>query len=56
MEWDGLKYLLAVARSGTLTEAARTLRTTPATVARRIAAIEAQLEVACATGNTPATH
>jgi DNA-binding transcriptional LysR family regulator len=43
MEWDDLKYLLAVARAGTLTRAARTLRTTPATVARRIAALERQL-------------
>jgi DNA-binding transcriptional LysR family regulator len=43
MEWDDLKYFLAVARLGTLTKAGQTLRTTPATVARRIAQLESAL-------------
>jgi DNA-binding transcriptional LysR family regulator len=43
MEWDDLRYFLAVARSGSLTESGRALRTSPATVARRIAALERQL-------------
>jgi DNA-binding transcriptional LysR family regulator len=43
MEWDDLKHFLAVARSGSLTEAARGLRTSPATVGRRVAALENQL-------------
>jgi DNA-binding transcriptional LysR family regulator len=43
MEWDDLKHFLAVARSGSLTEAARALKTSPATVGRRIAELEARL-------------
>jgi DNA-binding transcriptional LysR family regulator len=43
MEWDDLKHFLAVARSGSLTEAARELKTSPATVGRRIAALESKL-------------
>jgi DNA-binding transcriptional LysR family regulator len=43
MEWDDLKYFLEVARLSTLTKAAHALRTTPATVARRIARLEAKL-------------
>ena len=43
MEWDELRYFLAVARSGSLTESGRALRTSPATVARRISALERQL-------------
>ena len=43
MEWDDVKYFLAVARSGSLSEAARTLKTSPATVGRRIAALESRL-------------
>src|SRR5690242_7596290 len=43
MEWDDLKHFLAVARSGSLTEAAQDLKTSPATVGRRIAALEAKL-------------
>jgi DNA-binding transcriptional LysR family regulator len=43
MEWDDLKHFLAVARSGSLADAARTLKTSPATVGRRIAALEARL-------------
>jgi DNA-binding transcriptional LysR family regulator len=43
MEWDDLKHFLLVARLGTLTKAAQVLRTTPATVARRIAQLETKL-------------
>jgi len=43
MEWDDLKHFLAVARAGTLAEAARQLKTSPATVGRRVAALEARL-------------
>ena len=43
MEWDHLKLFLAVARSGSLTEAGRVLKTSPATVGRRIAALESEL-------------
>jgi DNA-binding transcriptional LysR family regulator len=40
MEWDDLRHFLAVARSGSLSEAARVLKTSAATVGRRIAALE----------------
>jgi DNA-binding transcriptional LysR family regulator len=43
MEWDHLKLFLAVARSGSLTEAGRVLNTSPATVGRGIAALESKL-------------
>jgi DNA-binding transcriptional LysR family regulator len=43
MEWDDLRYFLAVARAGSLVDAARQLRTSPPTVGRRIAALEAKL-------------
>jgi DNA-binding transcriptional LysR family regulator len=43
MEWDDLKHFLAVSRSGSLTEAARALKTSPATVARRVAGLEKKL-------------
>jgi DNA-binding transcriptional LysR family regulator len=43
MEWDDLKHFLAVARCGSLTEAARSLKTSAATVARRVAALERRL-------------
>jgi DNA-binding transcriptional LysR family regulator len=43
MEWDDYKVFLAVARSGSLTAAARTLKTSPATVGRRIATLESRL-------------
>jgi DNA-binding transcriptional LysR family regulator len=43
MEWDDLKHFLAVARSGSLSEAARVLKTSPATIGRRIAALEDRL-------------
>jgi len=45
MEWDDLKYLLAVARAGNVTNAARRLRVSIATVSRRLAALERRLGV-----------
>ncbi len=43
MEWDDFKYFLAVARSGSLTGAARALKTSAATVGRRIMTLESRL-------------
>lgn len=43
MEWDDLKHFLAVARAGSLVDAARQLKASPATVGRRVAALEAKL-------------
>ena len=43
MEWDDFKYFLAVARSGSLTGAARLLKTSAATVGRRVMALESKL-------------
>jgi DNA-binding transcriptional LysR family regulator len=43
MEWDDLKHFLAVSRSGSLTEAARALKTSTSTVARRIDGLEKRL-------------
>jgi DNA-binding transcriptional LysR family regulator len=43
MEWDDFKHFLAVARLGSLSEAARELKTSPATVGRRVAALEERL-------------
>lgn len=45
MEWDDLKNFLAVARSGSLSEAAVVLKTSPATVGRRISALENRLNL-----------
>lgn len=43
MEWDDIKHFLAVARSGSLSRAGLTLKTSAATVGRRIAALENRL-------------
>jgi len=43
MEWDDLKHFLAVARSGSLTEAARNLKASAATVGRHIESLEQRL-------------
>lgn len=43
MNWNDLRYLLAVARGGTLSAAARSLRVDQTTVTRRLAAIEKAL-------------
>jgi DNA-binding transcriptional LysR family regulator len=45
MKWDDLRYFLAVARAGSITEAARSLKVSLATVSRRIAALEGKLKV-----------
>jgi DNA-binding transcriptional LysR family regulator len=43
LDWDDLRFLLAVARHGTLSAAARTLKVTQPTVGRRIARFEERL-------------
>lgn len=43
MEWDDLRYFLAVARSKSLRSAAQVLKTSPPTVGRRIADLERRL-------------
>lgn len=43
MEWEDFKHFLAVARTGSLSKAAIALRSSPATVGRRIASMEASL-------------
>jgi DNA-binding transcriptional LysR family regulator len=43
MEWDDLRHFLAVARSGSLTEAARALKASAATVGRHVDALEKRL-------------
>jgi DNA-binding transcriptional LysR family regulator len=45
LDWNDLRYFLAVARNGSTLAAARTLRTSQTTVARRIAALEKALGV-----------
>jgi len=43
VDWDGLRYFLAVARAGTVSGAARELRVEHTTIARRIDALEREL-------------
>jgi DNA-binding transcriptional LysR family regulator len=43
MDWDDLKYFLAVARFGSLSEAAVFLKSSPATIGRRVADLETRL-------------
>ncbi len=43
LDWDDLRYFLAVARDGSLSSAARTLGVTQPTVGRRIAALQRRL-------------
>lgn len=43
MEWDDLRHFLAVARTGSLTDAARTLKSSAATVSRHVEALEEKL-------------
>jgi DNA-binding transcriptional LysR family regulator len=45
LDWNDLRYFLAVARDGSTLAAARTLRVSQTTVARRIAALERSLGV-----------
>jgi DNA-binding transcriptional LysR family regulator len=44
MHWDNLRHFLAVARSGSLSGAGRSLRVNPATVSRHIEQLEQELE------------
>src|SRR3984885_1881703 len=44
LDWDNLRYFLAVARAGKLTAAARRLGQDPTTVGRRIASLESALQ------------
>jgi DNA-binding transcriptional LysR family regulator len=46
MDWDDLRFALAVARAGSVTRAARVLGVAHTTVARRVAALEASSGVA----------
>ena len=46
MDWDNLRYFLELARAGTLVGAARRLAVDHTTVARRIQALEKQMDVA----------
>ncbi|MHC8288030.1 LysR family transcriptional regulator [Pseudomonas sp. XS1P51] len=45
MDWEDLRFFLAVATAGSLSGAARVLNVNQATVSRRLAALEAQLNV-----------
>lgn len=45
MEWDGLRFVLAVVRNPSLAAAARELGCNASTVTRRVAALEEQLDV-----------
>lgn len=45
MNWDDLRYFLAVAAEGSLSAAARILRVNPATVSRHVDALETRFEV-----------
>ena len=40
MNWDDLRYILAVARAGTIVAGARVLRVSPSTMSRRLRALE----------------
>ena len=44
-EWDDLRFFLAVARGGTISEGAKALQVNPTTVSRRIRALEERLGV-----------
>jgi DNA-binding transcriptional LysR family regulator len=45
LDWDDLRFFLAIARHGSLTAAARELRVAQSTVGRRLASLEANLGV-----------
>jgi DNA-binding transcriptional LysR family regulator len=45
LDWDDLRYVLAVRRAGSLNAAARSLKVDKATVSRRISAVEQALGV-----------
>lgn len=44
-DWENLRYFMEVARAGTLSGAARTLRVDHATVSRRLGVLEAELQM-----------
>lgn len=44
LDWDDLRFFMALSRHGSLSAAARSLNVNHATVSRRIAALEAQME------------
>lgn len=52
MDWNDLRYFLAVARLHSLTEAARELRVSQSTIARRIVALEQSLNATLFTKRT----
>lgn len=43
MDWEDLRYILAVSREGTLLGAARSLRVSPTTITRRLGTLESSL-------------
>ena len=43
LDWDDLRFFLAIARTGSLSAAARELRVTQSTAGRRLASLEADL-------------
>src|SRR5580698_11214430 len=43
-DWENIRYLLAVARTGTLSGAARSLKVDHATVSRRLSALEGEIK------------
>lgn len=45
MDWEDVRHFIAVARAGTLSGAARTLKVDHATVSRRLAALETDIGV-----------
>ncbi len=45
VDWEDIRHFVAVAQSGTLSAAARSLKVDHATVSRRLAALEAALDV-----------
>ena len=45
MDWEDIRHFIAVARAGTMSGAARSLQVDHATVSRRLAALEADLNV-----------
>lgn len=45
LDWDDLRFFLALARTGSLSAAARDLRVAQSTVGRRLASLEASLGV-----------
>ena len=45
MDWNDLRFFLAIARTGTLSAAAKRLNVTQSTVWRRLAALESSMGV-----------